>query len=271
MIRFNRYPNGKSKCFTLSYDDGTLSDRRFIETVNRYGVRATFHLNSALMGRPDRIPAEEFSSLYKGHEISLHTATHPTLTRIPSILALQEIMQDRAALEAATGQIVRGMSYPYGAYNDTVITALQSAGVAYCRTTFPTQGFGWPDNFLVWNPTCHHNAEGTERARAFMKSPQIGALCYIWGHSYEFDRQNNWDLLETLCEIVTTDAGDEWYQKADTVWLATNIEIYTYITAVRNLVVSVDCKIIENPSAVSVWVEVDGQPVEIPGGKAVRL
>ncbi len=271
MIRFNRFPEGKYKCFTLSYDDGTETDRRFVEIANKYGVRATFHLNSALFGRPGRISADEVCALYAGHEVSLHSATHPTLTRIPLSLALQEVAGDRADLEALTGSIIRGMSYPNGAYSDEVFSILKNVGVCYSRTTKATLGFGWPENFLAWHPTCHHQDDSVNRIRSFMKANYAGALCYIWGHSYEFKNNDNWDLLEDMCKAVTTDAGDEWYQKADTVWLATNIEIYDYITAVRNLIVSMDGKIIQNPSALDVWVEVDGAPVKVGGGQTVSL
>ncbi len=271
MIRFNRYPEGKCKCFTLSYDDGHEADRRFVEIVNKYGIRATFHLNSALFGRPNRISADEVCALYEGHEISMHGATHPSLTQIPTPLALQEVAEDRANLEALTGTIIRGMSYPYGAYNDDVISILKNTGVCYSRTVASTHGFIWPENFLAWNPSFHHREDSVNRIRSFMKSMQLGALCYVWGHCYEFRNNDNWDLLEDMCRAATTDAGDEWYQKADTVWLATNIEIYDYITAVRNLIVSMDGKIIYNPSALDVWVEADGEPIKISGGRTVSL
>ena len=40
------FPNGKSKAFTMSYDDGTIHDRRLVEIMNRYGIRGTFNLNA---------------------------------------------------------------------------------------------------------------------------------------------------------------------------------------------------------------------------------
>ncbi len=270
MIKFNRFPGGKPKCFTLSYDDGNVADRRLVESINRYGVRATFHLNSGLLDTSNRISESEVRTLYQGHEVSTHSATHPNLTAIPVSEALQELTRDRAKLEEISGGIVRGMSYPYGQYNDMLLSAMQSAGICYSRTTASTHGYGWPQNFLTWHPTCHHK-EGLEAARTFMQAPRIGGLLYIWGHSYEFNRDNNWELLEEICRTVTTDGGEEWYQKADSVWLATNIEIYEYITAVRSLVVSMDGKIVHNPSATDVWVDAEGEPVQIPAGTTMHL
>ena len=41
-----RFPEGKTKAFTLSYDDGVVQDRRLAAMFNQYGVKGTFNLNS---------------------------------------------------------------------------------------------------------------------------------------------------------------------------------------------------------------------------------
>ncbi len=268
---YNRFPEGKTKCFTLSYDDANYADRRMIEIADRYGVRVTFHLNSALLGVPNRVPKEEVPELYKNHEVSMHTATHPRLTSLPLPLALRQITEDRAALEAITGKIIRGMSYPYGPYNEDILHMLKSAGVCYSRTIKSTHKYLWPEDFRAWDPTCHHSENALEHVKEFMETPSHGDLLYIWGHSYEFNENDNWDLLEEICRMVTTDAGDKPEQKADTVWLATNIEIYDYITAIRRLIVSMDGKTVYNPSALDVWVEEKKEPIKIPAGATVHL
>lgn len=75
------FPEGKHKVLTMSYDDGRSADRRLLHLFNQYGIKGTFHLNSGLAGHHERIPLEEVKDLYKGHEIAVHTVTHPTLTR----------------------------------------------------------------------------------------------------------------------------------------------------------------------------------------------
>ena len=42
--------NGKNKALTFSYDDGVTQDKRLIEIFNKYGLKATFNLNSELLG-----------------------------------------------------------------------------------------------------------------------------------------------------------------------------------------------------------------------------
>ena len=43
--------NGKMKAITFSYDDGVTQDKRLIEIFNKYGLKATFNLNSGLLGK----------------------------------------------------------------------------------------------------------------------------------------------------------------------------------------------------------------------------
>ena len=41
----------KKKAVTFSFDDGVTQDIRLIELLNKYGLKATFNLNSELLGR----------------------------------------------------------------------------------------------------------------------------------------------------------------------------------------------------------------------------
>lgn len=43
----------QNKFFTLSYDDGITQDKRLVKIFNKYGIRATFNINSELLGNPD--------------------------------------------------------------------------------------------------------------------------------------------------------------------------------------------------------------------------
>ena len=48
-----RFPEGKSKAFTMSYDDGVVQDKRLIELMKANGIKGTFNLNSAAFGQVD--------------------------------------------------------------------------------------------------------------------------------------------------------------------------------------------------------------------------
>ena len=115
-----RFPEGKSKAFTLSYDDGVIQDKRLIALFDQYGVKGTFNLNSGAFGQTDqyshlkvqhsKILKNEVAEIYQNHEIACHTVTHPDLAALPSSAILYEVITDRKNLEELSGRIVRGMA-----------------------------------------------------------------------------------------------------------------------------------------------------------------
>lgn len=253
------FPGGKHKVLTMSYDDGKAADRRLVEIFNRYGIRGTFHLNSGLLGEGDRLAHDEIKELYKGHEVSAHTATHPTIARSPKEQLVEEIFADRKGLEQIMGCTVRGLSYPNGSYNQLVKDILPYLGIEYARTVHSTGGFSMPSDFLEWHPTCHHNHNLLQLAEDFtqLHKRQYLYMMYVWGHSYEFDHDQNWQIIEAFCEGV---GGQE------DIWYATNIEIVDYVQAFHQLKFSADSQFVYNPSVQSVWLSVDGENVEVKGG-----
>ena len=56
---YMKLKDGKSKALTLSYDDGVVQDIRLIEILNKYGIKATFNINT---GRylPEEATREKF-------------------------------------------------------------------------------------------------------------------------------------------------------------------------------------------------------------------
>ncbi len=261
-VRYGFYKDGKRKALTFSYDDGRVEDRRLVEIFNQYGLKGTFHLNSANFDRSENFLHEsEITELYRGHELSSHGLTHPWLERIPDEELVYEIMEDRRRLEALSGYPVRGMSYPWGTFSEHVVDAIGNLGIRYSRTIVSTNRFDIPDNFLKWNPTCHHNGNLLEKIEPFKNAKPL-SLFYVWGHSFEFRIKDNWELIETFCREVST---------MEDVWFATNIEIYDYLTALRALAFSADRTMVYNPTATDVWLEVDDAPVKIPAGQTVHL
>lgn len=261
------FPEGRLKALTLSYDDGVTADRRLVEIMNKNAIRGTFHLNAGLMGNeknPNRLPPEQIASLYAGHEVSAHGYTHPFLEKLPDAAIIKEILDDRRELEKLTGYPIRGMSYPFGTYNDRVVEILKKLGITYARTTRPTHTFNISDDFLRWHPTCHHKHDLLEKTRDFLATDgyRLPALFYVWGHAYEFDNDNNWELIEEFCQT----AGGR-----KDVWYATNQEIVDYLTAYRRLEFSVDCDMAFNPSAESIWVRAEEGIHELTAGKLTRI
>lgn len=264
IIRFDRFKGGKRHCLTFSYDDGQVYDRKLVEILNRYEMKGTFHLNSGNLGLDEFICQEEVGELYRGHEVSCHSVSHPFPNRIPLSEWLREVWEDRKKLESLSGDTVRGMSYPFGAYNQSVIEAAKSCGIVYSRTTKATFRFELPYDFMKWHPTCHHH-DCMKYADSFFNQwayENTSRLFYVWGHSFEFERENNWELIENFCKKMSGN---------DQIWYATNIEVYDYVQNVQRLQITADKKQVYNPSTMELWFSCDGETVSIGGGETVHL
>ncbi len=232
------FPGGKTKALTLSFDDARTYDRQLVAMLNRYGLKATFHIVTQWLDRDGYISARELPQLYQGHEVALHGHTHRPLGELSDREILLDVGENKRILEELTGDTVTGMSYPMGSFSPEKFPALRQAGVVYSRTTRATGGFGLPEELLAWHPTIHY-ARGTarytpnatyprtllmEKTREFFQA-EPGSLMYVWGHSYEFPEQDNWDVLEEFCQAVSS--------RSD-IWFATNLEVADYIRSHRN-------------------------------------
>ncbi len=274
MICYNLFPGGRRKALTLSYDDGVYSDIRLMDIMRRHGIKGTFNVNAGLMigdkeAEPQtyRLWPDEYGA-YEGFELAVHGYMHPFLDRMAADQVIGEIVNDRRALEELAGYPVHGMAYPYGTYNEALIEQLRHLGIYYSRTTRATNDFRLPEEFLAWHPTCHHNAGNLmELCDRFLNEPEnkgVGLrVFYLWGHSYEFVRNDNWDVIENFCEKM----GGR-----DNIWYATNGEIYEYMQALERLDYSIDGTMVHNPSGIPVWIACDGPCSWTENGvKAIRL
>lgn len=266
-----RFINGVSKALTLSYDDGAAVDERLIDIMQKNGLKGTFNLNSSMFacvpGSDEEKRVNRLKQLYieSGNEIACHGVYHPMLEKLTLPQMLHEILDDRENLEKEFGRIVRGMAYPYGTYNNDVLQALKLCGICYSRTVGTTGGFEIPQNWLELKATCHHDdARLWEITDRFINSSgcKEPMLFYMWGHSHEFQRNNNWNRFEEFAEKVG---------KRNDTWYATNIEIYDYVQGFNRLHISADCSIIHNPNSFTVWLAVDNKELAVAPGETKRI
>ena len=262
-ISYPMWPEGRIHAVTFSYDDGRLQDRRLVDLFNRYGLKGTFNLNASRVGAEGVVTEAEVRSLYAGHEVANHFYSHPYPTRIPGEQVLLQVLEDRRRLEALSGGLIDGLAYPFGDWNAEVIAALKACGIRYARTTKATENFGFmPEEWLAWHPTCHDRAATPALMDKFFTVrtwDRNARLFYIWGHSYEFDREGGWESMETVCRTLRERGGD-------TLWAATNGAVRDYVTAAKSLRFGVECQRVANPSALDVWIAVEGKPVKVPAG-----
>lgn len=274
---FMRFPGGKLKALTFSYDDGVEQDKKLLSIFRKYHLKATFNLNSEQYAPegtvyPEgqihrRMTEKEVSELYVGDdiEVAVHGATHPWLDHMPVNMCTRDLLADRENLEKQFGTLVRGMAYPYGTYNDDVVASMRSVGIVYSRTVHSSYDFNMPSDWMRLPATCHHNdPKLMELAKRFVEEPTWGrpAMFYLWGHSYEFEANDNWNVIEEFAEYMAN---------REDIWYATNIEIYDYQDAFKELLFSVDGRIVKNPTAMELWFFLNGKEYSIKPGEVLTV
>lgn len=274
---YMRFPNGKARALTLSYDDGVEQDIKLMELLKAYQVKCTFNINSGAFAPEGRV--FEKGTIHRRMtekmckelfdcdlaEVAIHGVTHPFFDKVPPSVMMSQAVDDRKNLEEMFGKIIRGMAYPFGTTNDTVVEVLKLAGIVYARTVQSHHNFNLPTNWLRWGATCHHkDPELLRLAHRFIEEDvkKDPYLFYLWGHSYEFEADDNWDVIEEFLSYI---AGK------DDVWYATNIEIYEYTEAFHRLVYSADGGMVYNPSNMAVCFVVDNKAYEVAAGATIRL
>ncbi|MBQ7089607.1 MAG: polysaccharide deacetylase family protein [Clostridia bacterium] len=217
-----RFPGGKGKAVTLSYDDGCPQDLRFADIITEYGLKCTFNLNSELLGKGGllmregqriahyKTKPEDVQRIYAGHEVAAHTLTHPRLPDQTDDEVLRQVEKDRQNLSALVGYEVQGMAYPGGGVNndDRVAELIRAhTGVRYARTIKSTYSFELQENLYRFNPTVYHlewERMGELCDQFIALRSETPQLFYIWGHSYEMDYDSSyWQRLEEFFKRIS--------------------------------------------------------------------
>ena len=267
------WPGLRTRALTFSYDDCVLQDIKLLELFNRNGEKATFNMNSGFFGQTDsliregrvvdhsHVRADEVAALYRGHEVAVHTVTHPNLCALADYQVIDEVIQDRRNLEELVHYPVRGMAYPGGCVDERVIGLLKGCGIVYSRAVGTTGKFSLPEENLNWKCSCHH--WGLEPLiEPFLGEGDDLRLLSCWGHAYEFDQRSDWDVIERQLDRL----GNH-----DDVWYATNIDVFDYIAAFKALDFTVDGRFVTNRSALDVCLRLGKKTLTVHAGETAEL
>jgi peptidoglycan/xylan/chitin deacetylase (PgdA/CDA1 family) len=276
------FPGGKTKALILSYDDGTIHDRRLVQLMNKYHLVGTFHLNSNKLNSDNPfsyLNKAQIKSLYKGHEVSAHSANHPNLPDISKSEVIKEIVEDRKELERLVGYPVRGMAYPFGNTNDVVVETILGLGIEYARTVGDTYAFEIPKDFLRWEPSVHQFAKAYWETNQPEKDKKELELFYkviadflatnklavmdIWGHSWEIGLdEKKWDETEKFFSLLANQSS---------IYYTKQIDLVDYINAYRNLKFSIDKHSVTNMSSFEIYFKIGDTIKSILPGNTIYL
>lgn len=274
--RFMRYPDGKTKAVTISYDDGVQQDIEMIDLMRKYGIKGTFNLNSNRFITRDHVYPEgkiwramvdeDVVPTYDPEicSVATHSLWHPTLTHASEAEIAHEILGDRENLERLFGTIIKGHAIPNGPFDETTIKVGKMCGLQFMRGVTPSLSYEFPKCFFPLQPTCcHTDPQLMPLVDAFLENTpkEDPFLFYMWGHTYTLEGDNNWYLVEDFFKAVS---------HKDNIWYATNDEIFDYFEKYNQLECSADGHIITNPTDIDIWFSANGIKC-VKSGETIKI
>lgn len=130
----------KEKKVAISFDAcwGSENTLKILDILDKYNVKTTFFLvNIWLEDYPDK--AKEIRA--RGHEIGLHSTTHPHFTRLSDEKIREELQKNKDMIKKVTGFDAILFRPPFGDYDSRVVKIIQDMGL------YPIQ---WSVDSLDW-------------------------------------------------------------------------------------------------------------------------
>lgn len=203
------------KLISLSFDDGTIYDSRFIKLLNQYHLKATFNLNSGLgdyvwydeQNHAIRRPLlQEVQAQYQGHEVASHTLTHPRLTELSQQELIRQIDDDILALRDIFQQPVGSFAVPFDVVTEEILKTIKTKTLAK-NVRIPKID---PDAYVPKDPyhlsvnAWYDDPEIYEKLERFADNDLPLSLFLIAGHSYEFEVKDDWEKIEHLLQYLSS-------------------------------------------------------------------
>ena len=199
------------KIVSLSFDDGTIYDKRFIDLLNKYGLRATFNLNSGLKDfiwyyedKPiRRLNLEESKEIYKGHEVASHSLTHPYFSSLYEKRQIREVEEDILNLEKIFSRKIEGFAFPFIDQTEANIQVVKNnIALKYIRCSIFTEKILPKDRYHVGINALYDDKDIYEKLERYKSNILPNSLFVIAGHSYEFEVKNDWEKIENLLKYL---------------------------------------------------------------------
>lgn len=238
----------KSIIITTSWDDGHTLDLKLAKLLNKYKIPATFYI-PLKSSKQKIISSTQIRKLSKTFEVGCHTKNHVNLTKVNYHEASSEILAGKEGLEKILQNKVTMISYPFGSYNSKVTSIAKKSGFLGARNTrvfftknsknkfeinttihasnhplsfYFRQIFASSNKFLFcvlllkWDFRDWENMSN-ESLKYVLKN---GGIWHLWGHSWEIEKNNDWDKLERVFKHI-----NQIKHKRPEIILSTNSEL----------------------------------------------
>ena len=264
------YPHGKTKAFSLTYDDGILQDIRFVALLQKYHLTATFNLNSGLLKSEyewthengstiKRVSEDVAGNLYRDYEVACHTLTHPYLQELSEEEILKELEVDKHNLEALFHRKIKGFAIPFDYCDERILRCAKKCGFTYVRISEESGSFTPDQDPYHWRATIFHlNDRLRLTIDEFLRTGEELAFCQIVGHSYDLDTNDKWDEIEDIFRKIS---------ETETILQMTTIDLICYLQAMKHA--TIDEHSIRNDSEMPLWFRVGGEVKVLKQGESI--
>lgn len=126
----------------ISFDAswGAEYTETILDILDRYGVKTTFFLVNLWL---EDYPEQAREIVARGHEIGLHSASHPDMATLSADQIRQELTDNYELIRETTGFSPTLFRPPYGSYNDTVIATAAEEGLTAVQ--WSVDSLDWQD------------------------------------------------------------------------------------------------------------------------------
>ena len=204
------------KIVSLSFDDGTIYDLRFIELLNKYNLRATLNLNSGIedfvwyynnVHPIKRLKLELVKDKYDGHEVASHSLTHPYFSSLTKEEAIKEVKEDVYNLTRIFNRRIEGFAFPFhDQTEENIILVKDNFDLSYIRYSYLSDEFFPKDRYHIPINALYDDEDIYEKLEKFKNDNEYkNSLFVIAGHAYEFEVKDDWEKIEKLLKYLSNE------------------------------------------------------------------
>ncbi|MBE6131830.1 MAG: hypothetical protein E7180_00365 [Erysipelotrichaceae bacterium] len=198
----------------LTFDDGTIYDKRFIEILNKYNIPCSFNLNSGLDDfiwyfneekEIRRLNLEENKNIYENHEVCSHSYTHPYFIDLNENQIIEQVNKDIQRLEKIFNREITTFAFPFTEWNDEIINIIkEKTKIKNIRISKISNDYLPQDRFHIHLNAFYDDYDIYKKLEEYSKNNLENALFTIVGHSYEFEVKNDWNKIENLLKYLSS-------------------------------------------------------------------
>ena len=137
------YVDTQEKKIAISFDAtwGAEYTPKILEILEQNNIKTTFFLTNIWL---KEYPDVAKTIREKGHEIAMHSVTHPHLNSLSEAQILEELQGNARMIKEITDYDAKLFRPPFGEYNNKVIKVIQDAG--YIPIQWSVDSLDWKEN-----------------------------------------------------------------------------------------------------------------------------